>query len=63
LEEKHPNACLTLTTQQVWGLKQFPYQRAVAKWSTGKKRRPALFGKQQQQQQPIAIFDSNNKQM
>jgi len=35
----------------VWGLEQFPFQWAMAKWSIAKKRRPAPLGKQQQQQQ------------
>jgi len=69
LEEEHLNACLTLATHQVWGLEQlieigrFPFQRAMAKWSIGKKRRPAPLGKQQQQQQqqPFSISDSDDE--
>jgi len=29
LEEEQLNACLNLAAQQVWGLEQFPFQRAV----------------------------------
>jgi len=64
LEEQHLNACLTLATQRMWELEQFPFERAIAKWSAAKQRRPAPFGQQQQQQQqqqPITVSDSDEQ--
>eukprot|EP00983_Pelagomonas_calceolata_P033497 1048422-Pelagomonas_calceolata.AAC.1 len=40
LEEQHLNACLTLATQRMWEFEHFLFQRAVAKWSAAKQRRP-----------------------
>jgi len=54
-EEEHLNASLTPATHQVWGLEQFPSQRATAKWSIGKSRQPAPLCKQQQQPSPSLI--------
>eukprot|EP00983_Pelagomonas_calceolata_P059768 1146073-Pelagomonas_calceolata.AAC.1 len=60
LGEQLLNACLSLATQRMWELEQFPFQRAMAKWSAAKKRwRPVPLGNQQQQQ-PITIFDTDD---
>ena len=62
LEEEHLNVCLTLATQRMWEFEQFPFERAIAKWSAAKQRRPAPVGTQQQQQ-PVLVLDSDDDEL
>ena len=43
---------------------QFPFERAIAKWSAAKQRRPVPLGtQQQQQQQPVLVLDSDDDKL
>jgi len=57
LEEEHFNVCCPLATQKVWGLEEFPFQRAVV----NSKELVTSPGKQQQQQQSITFSDSDDE--